>query len=121
LPVPSLHVRSPRLFDLRSSLNFQGASSSVHSSNYEPSPTSIIAAQVSLSAILRSASAKLYFPGETSQQKFQSARQLDQELIAWKSKLPPWLNPDIISFKEPEWTNKQKLALKIRKSLPKFF
>jgi hypothetical protein len=75
----------------------------------------MISAQVSLSAIFLAASANIYSEPKF-EQKSLSARQLDEELTVWKSRLPQWLNPDVLSFKEPEWISKQKLALQIRKT-----
>jgi hypothetical protein len=75
----------------------------------------MISAQVSLSAIFLAASANIYSSESNFEQKSLSAQQLDEELTVWKSRLPQWLNPDVLSFTEPEWISKQKLALQIRK------
>ena len=75
----------------------------------------MISAQVSLSAIFLAALANIYSSESNFEQKSPSARQLDEELTVWKSRLPQWLNPDILSFTKPEWISKQKLALQIRK------
>ncbi|KAE9365851.1 hypothetical protein N431DRAFT_562552 [Stipitochalara longipes BDJ] len=98
LPIPSSNVFS----------------STTQLQSNEPSPTFIIFAQVSLSAIHRSASLKIYSMEASYEQKSQSAQQLERELTTWKSKLPQWLNPDVVTFKEPEWMSKQKLELEIR-------
>ena len=75
----------------------------------------MISAQVSLSAIFLAASANIYSSESNFEQKSLSAQHLDKELTVWKSRLPQWLNPDVLSFTEPEWISKQKLALQIRK------
>jgi hypothetical protein len=86
------------------------------SSNHEPLQTCIISAQVLLSLIFRAASENIYSSELNFERKALSARQLDEELATWKLSLPQWLNPDVLSFREPEWINKQKLTLQLRKT-----
>ena len=113
-PTPLSDVSVPNIL-VKVLTRTQVFSSTTNSSSCEPSQTSIIPAQVSLSAIHRSASRNIYSSEANCEQLPQSARQLDEELTVWKATLPRWLNPDVVSFKEPEWVGKQKLALQIGK------
>jgi hypothetical protein len=114
LPTPLSAVSVPNI-SVKVLTRAQVFPSTTNSSSCEPSQTSIIPAQVSLSAIHRSASRNIYSSEVNYEQISQSARQLDEELTVWKATLPRWLNPDVVSFKEPEWMSKQKLALQIGK------
>jgi hypothetical protein len=74
---------------------------------------SIISAQLGICDILRAASTDLYHSQRhlTIQEKPDLALKLDQKLEQWKANLPNRLNPDIISFKEPEFASRRGLAL----------
>jgi hypothetical protein len=43
----------------------------------------------------------------------QIAIRLDNQLLAWKSMLPSFLNIDAAALNDPEWAFKQKLALRL--------
>jgi hypothetical protein len=84
-------------------------------SNAEDSQAFIVSHQVKLSSIIHDASSRLYSQNANIdlEHKSKTAMKLDDELERWKSSLPHWLDPEIVSFKEPERTTKQKLALEI--------
>jgi hypothetical protein len=70
---------------------------------------------VHFSVILRRASKQIYHDskGLTLFEKSAVALELDTLLENWRSNLPPWLNLDVKSLREPEWASKQKLVLQL--------
>lgn len=75
---------------------------------------------VSFADILRVASDKLYHPlqVESLTQLSKTAFELDDALQRWKGSLPPILNLDRSTLRDPEWLSKQKVVLKLRKFSP---
>lgn len=75
---------------------------------------------VSFADILRVASDKLYHPlrVESLTQISETAFELDDALQRWKGNLPPILNLDRSTLRDPEWLSKQKVVLKLRKFNP---
>lgn len=71
---------------------------------------------VHFAAILRRISKGLYYDskGLTLLQKSIVAKGLNAQLHDWKSRLPSYLDFNIVSFREPEWAAKQKLVLQLR-------
>lgn len=72
---------------------------------------------VSFAKILQVASEELYHPlrEKSLVQLSETAIELDDALQQWKSNLPPILNIDKASLRDPEWLGKQKVVLKLRK------
>jgi len=70
---------------------------------------------VSFSVILRRASKQIYHDskGFSIYEKSEIALELDALLGIWRSSLPPWLNLDVKSLREPQWASKQKLVLQL--------
>lgn len=71
---------------------------------------------IHLAVLLRRISKEIYHnpKGLTVSQKSCIALSLDSLLVGWKSKLPDWLNFDIITLRESEAAAKQKLVLHLR-------
>lgn len=71
---------------------------------------------VKFAVLLRRISKEIYHnsKGLTTLQKSNVAIELDILLDDWKSKLPEWLNLDVVTFREAEWAAKQKLVLRLR-------
>lgn len=79
---------------------------------------------VSFAKILQVASEELYHPLRRKSlfQMSETAIELDDALLRWKRDLPPILNIDKASLRDPEWPGKQKVVLKLREitmELPK--
>lgn len=71
---------------------------------------------VSFSKILQVASEELYHPSPEKSllQMSGTANELDDALQQWKRDLPPILNLDTSSLRDPEWLTKQKIVLNLR-------
>jgi hypothetical protein len=71
---------------------------------------------VHFAAVLRRVSKELYHnsKGLTLSQKSTVAHELDLLLDDWKARLPEWLDFERVSFREEEWSGKQKLVLHLR-------
>ena len=71
---------------------------------------------VSFAKILQVASEELYHPlrEKSLLQMSETAIELDDALEQWKRDLPPILNLDKSSLRDPEWLGKQKVVLKLR-------
>lgn len=66
--------------------------------------------------LLRRISKEIYHNSKdlTMPQKSDVAMQLDALLDEWMSRLPQWLDFNVVSFREAEWAAKQKLVLQLR-------
>lgn len=73
---------------------------------------------VSFAEILRLAADELYHSrlNKSLSEMSESALRLDQALVEWRRKLPPSLNLEKSSLREPEWISKQKVVLKLREN-----
>ncbi|KAH6643238.1 putative C6 transcription factor [Boeremia exigua] len=82
----------------------------------EDRKVAMINEMVRFAAILRRISKELYHDakGLTLLQKSSIAKELDDLLSDWRSKLPDWLDFGKLSFREEEWAGKQKLVLYLR-------
>lgn len=70
---------------------------------------------VALAHIMSEASHQLYHSSKFSMgEKSEIALDLDRRLLEWKTKIPPFLDIDIVALNDPEWAFKQKLVLKLR-------
>ncbi|KAH7074057.1 fungal-specific transcription factor domain-containing protein [Paraphoma chrysanthemicola] len=71
---------------------------------------------VHFAAVLRRVSKELYHnsKGLTLSQKYTVSHELDLLLDDWKARLPEWLDFERVSFREEEWSGKQKLVLHLR-------
>lgn len=71
---------------------------------------------VSFAKILQVASEELYHPlrQKSLLQMSETAIELDDALQQWKRDLPPILDIDKASLRDPEWLSKQKIVLKLR-------
>ncbi|KAH8585448.1 hypothetical protein B0O99DRAFT_749021 [Bisporella sp. PMI_857] len=76
----------------------------------------LISSMVALAEILRVASKQLYVSAAplTFVEKSALAMKLDGRLRTWKHNLPPLLNVDRASLRDPTWLTKQKLVIQLR-------
>jgi hypothetical protein len=82
----------------------------------EDHDVSMINEMVFLAVLLRRISKEIYHNPKalTVPQKSSVALDLDALLVEWKSRLPEWLNFDVVTLRESESAAKQKLVLHLR-------
>lgn len=97
-------------------LTYQGLAVDVAAAEIEEQDMAMINEMVHLAVILRRISKEIYHnsKGLTLLQKSTVAFEIDLLLVAWKNKLPDWLNFDMISFRGAEWAAKQRIVLHLR-------
>jgi hypothetical protein len=85
-------------------------------SDEEDHDVSMINEMVFLAVLLRRISKEIYHNPKalTVPQKSSVALDLDALLVEWKSRLPEWLNFDVVTLRESESAAKQKLVLHLR-------
>jgi hypothetical protein len=96
----------------------------IHSSEF-----AIIHCMVPFSHILRKVSVQIYLSQAPWQEKIQQAGQIQDELDAWVESLPSTIKPDTtiegclsqLALREPKWSRRQRLILRLRKSQCKLF
>jgi hypothetical protein len=89
-------------------------------SDEEDHDVSMINEMVFLAVLLRRISKEIYHNPKalTVPQKSSVALDLDALLVEWKSRLPEWLNFDVVTLRESESAAKQKLVLHLRYFMP---